>query len=138
MTTTRVNILERIKTDLTAVSGVQYVDLLQPSPVDLDTIDMPAIFIYTGPEVRLSDNRAVIGYESWQWNVVLEVWTRDTDMEALLGKIHAAMFADEEIGNFAVTSYRTGVDMQIIDPEQSLQAMIIEYEIIYRHIRGVM
>lgn len=138
MSTTRENILDRIKTDLTAVTGVNYVTLLQPSPVDLETIAMPAIFIYTGPETRLSDNRAVIGYENWQWEVILEVWARDTDMEALLGLIHAAMFADEELGNYAVISYRTGVDMQIVDPEQSLQVMVISYEVIYRHVKGVM
>jgi len=138
MSTTRENILDTIKTDLTAVTGVNHVALLQPSPVDLDTIALPAIFIYTGPEVRLADNRAVIGWETWQWNIIFEVWARDTDMEALLGKIHTAMFNDEEIGNYAVISYRTGVDMQVIDPEQSLQCMVIEYEVIYRHIKGVM
>jgi len=138
VTTTRVNILNTIKQDLSSVTGVNYVTILQPSPVDLDTIPLPAIFIYTGAETKLFDNRAVIGYENWQWEVIMEVWARDTDMEALLGSIHTAMFNDEELGNYAVTSYRTGVDMQVIDPEQSLQVMVITYEIIYRHVNGVM
>ena len=138
MSTTRENILDKAKVILTAVDGVLYVDLLHPSPVDIETIPMPAIFIYTGPEVRLNDNRAVIGYETWQWNIVLEVWARDTDMEALLGKIHTAMFNDNDFSGSAVVSYRTGVDMQVVDVEQSLQVMVIEQEIIYRHVKGIM
>ncbi len=138
MSTTRENILDTIKTNITAVTGISSASLLQPSPVDLDTIAMPAAFIYTGAEVRLADNRAVIGYETWQWEVFIEVWARDTDMEALLGLIHSKMYLDEEIGNYAVISYRTGVDMQVVDPEQSLQVMLITYEVIYRHVKGTM
>ena len=138
MSTTRENILEQFKTDLTVVTGINYVERLKPSPVDIETVPMPAIFIYTGPEVRLRDERAVIGYETWDWEIVLEVWARDTDMEVVLGNIHAKMFADETLGGYAVTSCRTGSDSQVVDVEQSLQAMLVLYQVIYRHVKGIM
>jgi len=59
-------------------------------------------------------------------------------MEDLLNDIHTTLFADERLGNYADKSFRTGVDLLFLDPERSLQDMIIEFEILYKHLKGVM
>jgi hypothetical protein len=138
LTTKRTSILNQIKTTLEGVSGMGAVEVNRATPVDIETIAFPCVFVYSGSETRLTDNRSVIGYENWEWQILMEVWGQDQDMEALLGLIHAAMFADEGIGGFAVTSYRTGVDMYVLDPDRARSAMLLSYSVIYRHVRGDM
>ena len=88
--------------------------------------------------MRLTDGRSVIGYENWEWTVLIEVWGKEQDMEALLKLVHDALFANEQISGHAVTSYRTGVDMLVLDPDRHMEAMLIQYTIVYRHTRGSM
>ena len=134
----RTDILAHLKTTLEGVSGIEEVQINRTIPVDIETAVFPCVFLYSGIETRLMDNRAVIGYENWEWTVLIEVWGKDEDMEALLKLVHDALFADEQIGGHAVTSYRTGVDMLVLDPDRHMEAMLIQYTIIYRHTRGAM
>lgn len=136
--TTRENILAQIKTTLEAVVGMTEVQVNRTIPVDIETVGFPCAFVYSGKETRLTDDRAVIGKENWEWEILIEVWGRDEDMEALLGLVHTAMYNDYSIGGHAEYSYRTGVDMLTIDPERSLEAMLLTYSVIYRHTKGVM
>lgn len=136
--TTRQNIFDTVEAILTGITSIKHIQVAKISPVDLDTCPFPAAFVYSGPEVRQMGDQAVIGYETWLWQLMIEVWARDTVMETLLQSIHTAMFADEDLSGYAVTSYRTGVDFLVVDPERSLQSMLVEYTILYRHVKGVM
>ncbi len=137
MSTKRTDILNYIKTILEGVSDLQEVFVNKSTIVDIETVKMPCAFVFSGPESRLVDpHYSVIGYETWDWNVGLEVWAQDTDMEALLGSIHEKMHSGEQMNGKAVTSFRTGVNMMVIDPTQSLEVMAIDYSIIYRHVKG--
>jgi len=138
MSTKREQILDYVKTQLEAVSGINEVTINQVNPVDLETVKLPCIFIYFGRETRLAAGQGVIGYETWELELNLEVWGMNEDMEDLLGKIHTKMHSVETMGGLLKTSYRTGVDMLVIDPEQALQAMSIDYLLIYQHIKGTM
>jgi hypothetical protein len=138
MATKRQDILDRIKVLIDGITTVKGSEINKSTPVDIETIPLPYVFIFSGPEARVTDERAVIGFETWEWKVVLEVWGRDQDMEALLGEIHSAMYSDYGFSNSAVISYRTGVDMLMVDVEKSLEVMIVDYEVLYRHIKGVM
>jgi hypothetical protein len=135
MSTTRQNILSQIETDLNTISSLKKVMLNQSSVLDLETVPLPCAFIYSGPETRVD---GVIGYENWSWKIYIEVWARDTEMEDLLNDIHTKMFTDERLGTYADKSFRTGVDLLFLDPERSLQDMIIEYEILFKHVKGIM
>jgi len=137
-TTTRMNILNTIKSVLEGVSAIQEVQVNRNTLVDMDTISMPCAFVFSGAEVRITDSTyAVIGYETWDWTVSIEVWAQDTDMEELLGDIHTAMHNNEHLSTYAVTSFRTGVDHFVVDPTQLLAGMLLDYSIIYRHRKGV-
>jgi len=134
----RADILAHLKTTLEGVSGMEEVQVNRTIPVDVETAVFPCAFIYSGPEMRLTDGRSVIGYENWEWTVLIEVWGKEQDMEALLKLVHDALFANEQISGHAVTSYRTGVDMLVLDSDRHMEAMLIQYTILYRHTRGAM
>jgi hypothetical protein len=114
------------------------VKLSKQPPVNLSTATFPQCFIYSGPETRLLDERAVIGKESWEWLVFLEVWGSDNVLEDLLNAIHSAMFADYKFTNTVEYSERIGVDFQTVDPTMQLESMVIPYRIIYRNAKGNM
>ena len=138
--TTRVNILNRIESDLKALSDLQEVLLVRkPIVFDLDNVKQPAAIIYPGPDRKIkTGGDAVIGKENWLWTIFIEVWAIDTDMEDLLSVIHSALFNDFRLGGFAETSEREAVTMWVIDPEESQQAMLLEFSVLYRHERGIM
>jgi hypothetical protein len=133
----RQDILDYIKETLEGVSGMANVEVNRSIPVDIETVDFPSAFVYSGPVMRLiNDNRSVIGYENWEWTILIEVWGKDQDMEALLALVHAALFAKEQMGGLAASSYIVGVDMMTIDVDRHMESMLIQYTVVYRHARG--
>jgi len=132
-------ILDYIKTRLSGLSALKHVELNRVTPVDLETTPYPCVFVYSGTEVRLTDDRAVIGQENWQWNITLEVWAKDdTDLEDLLRVIHEEMYNHYTLDGNAVYSVRIGSDMFTVDPSRYLKGMTVDYMVIYRHEKGIM
>lgn len=143
--TTRQNILNSIKTTLEAivdgdsVARFKNVTLGRIPSISLDTTPLPCIIVYTEREERIQEGEeAVIGKESWDWTVILEVWAYDKDSEDVLNWIHTAMYANYKFDNYAIYSERMGVDFLTIDAENRLDAMLIPYRIVYRHTLGAM
>lgn len=121
------------------VEDIKQAEWNRLTAIDVETAALPAAFVYGGKEQKiLVGEEAPIGWETWRWPITIEVWAQDTDMETLLGNIHEQMHSGQTMGGKAVRSERMGVEHLVIDPEQRLQAMLIEYEIIYRHVRGGM
>jgi hypothetical protein len=135
----RQNILAQIVTILESLSSLKHVENKKITPVDTETCPMPAAFIFSGAEQKLiNDDRSVIGYENWLWKIFIEVWARDADTEALLKEIHDVMWTNRNIGGYAVTSDRMGVSLFVVDVEQSIEAMILDYDILYRNVKGIL
>ncbi len=137
---TRKLILDKFVSVLETLSSLSHVEKKKITPVDIETVPFPAAFVFSGAERKLGagDSNAVIGYENWNWRVTIEVWAKDTDMENLLKEIHDLMWTNRKLGNYAVTTDRVGVDFLIVDIEQSIEAMLIDFDVIYRHTKGVM
>lgn len=136
--TTRQNILTHLQATLEAVDTVKYVELERAKPIDLDTLPIPCVFVYSGEERRVRDERAIIGQETWDWFLTLEVWTND-DPEIILGKIHKAMYDDRFFGNHAVDSERDSIEgIYIIDEDSNIKSMMLNYIVTYRHTLGTM
>lgn len=136
----RKQILENLKTTLETISELQTVEIRDSSILDLDIKPLPGAFIYSGAEVKLlgAGNRSsIIGCENWEWSISVAVWARDTDMEDLLQTIHTAVYANRTLTSACIDCERMGVDMLMIDAEESLKAMIIDYKILYRHTAGL-
>lgn len=144
MSTKRQVILERIGEiirGITSDSSVvfKHVSTSKIPPVSLETVALPACFVYSGAETKVnSGSEAAIGSETWSWIVTLEVWGQDSVMESLLNLIHSAMYNDYTFNNNAEWSERIGVDFLIVDPTQQLEVMLINYNVIYRHTLGDM
>ena len=135
---TRQNILNQIVTTLESLSALKYVEQKKISPVDLETVPFPCAFVFSGAERKLNDDRAVIGDENWSWRIVIEVWAKDTDMESLLKEIHDLMWINRSLNGYAALLDRVGVDFLVVDVEQSIEAMLIDFDVLYRHKCGVM
>ena len=96
---TRKSILAQFTVILASLASLKKVESKKISPVDLDTAPFPCAFIYGGTESKLTDGRAVIGYENWLWRITVEVWGKKTDMEDLLKSIHDLMWEQRTIGD---------------------------------------
>lgn len=139
MPTIRENILAEVQAIISDESlGFKHVEINRSTPVDIDMIAFPACFIGSGPEEVAADELQVIGAETFEWEIVLEVWLRkgnDTD-EVMLGKIHTAMFANYNMSGNAAFSHRTGFTPLTLDPARFLRAMRVTYDVVYRHKLG--
>lgn len=143
--TKRQNILETIQDTIEAIvdgDGAKVfndVSIGKEPPNELENKSLPCCYIWSDRETRYTEGEeAVIGKETWEWFVIIEIWSLDKDRETLLNYIHTAMYNDYRIGNYAEYSERWGVDLFTIDPEKRLELMLIPYRIIYRHELGVM
>lgn len=142
--TTRQQILDELKrlmeeaADDSSSPLFKQVELTRTAPPDLETISLPACFIYSDREFRLEDDKAVIGKETWEWFVVIEVWAMYEELETILKFIHAKIYDNYTIGGYVNWAERTGVDFLTIDPTRNIESMAIPYRIIYRHTSGAM
>lgn len=131
--TVRKQILNTIAT-LLARAGFATVQLQRISPIDLETLGLPAVFVYAGKERR--EESTTIGRESFVLEVEIEVWGKEEELEELLGLVHLTLAQDMTLGGKAVLLQRRGADSYIIDPERSLGGMLITYEVLYSHVEG--
>jgi hypothetical protein len=142
--TTRQHILDDLKTIVEEIADdssnpvFKQVELTRTIPSDLETVALPACFIYSDREYRVEDERAVIGKETWEWYIVLEVWAVEEEMEALLKFIHAKLYDHYTVNNYVHWAERMGVDFLTIDPTKSIESMALPYRLVYRHSLGVM
>lgn len=143
--TRRQQILARIKTMLESIEE-NYIPVFNSvsvgkiSPVDIETVKFPSVFVFQGAESRLEDNSA---FEQWDWTISLEVWAKDEDLEHLLGLLHTEMEKNYSDGGLICSTLlgvidvkRTGSDIMVVDPEQSIVAMIVTFSVLYRHLFG--
>jgi len=137
MASSRNNILTNLQSTLEGISSIKTVIIKKSSMTDLDVISLPAIFIYIGPEEKVFDQRAIIGYETWDWKITLAVYARDTDMEELLKDIHDVLFASRTLTNTCIDIIRQSADELMVDVEDSLKILILDYSVLYRHTIGV-
>jgi len=142
--TKRQDILNKIKEIIEAVQldGLTLFNSVKTTrmpPSDIETTAFPVCYVYSDRETLLVEGeKAVIGQETYDWFIMLEVWASDTEMEDILQVIHNAMAANYKFSNLASFSERLGVDFMIVDPSTQLTAMLIPYHIVYRHSFGAM
>lgn len=138
MSTKREQILDRVKTTLETVSTINTVEVNKMTMVDMNTIALPSAFIFPSSEERVQqgEDNAVIGRETWDLNIVIEVWTKSTTVETLLGEIHTAMYADRYLNNLADWSWRTGSELFVVDISKELWGISLSYTIRFSHPQG--
>jgi len=136
--TKRQQILAKIKEIILTASAIKAVEINKTSAIDIETIALPCAFIYSSACTKIGDDRAVIGYENWEWLIDCEVWSDErNDQENLLGLVHTAMVADYTLSGLAVTSDLISSDLFVLDPTRSLSSMVLNFSVIYRHKKGI-
>jgi hypothetical protein len=138
--TKRQNILDNIKATIENISSVKSVEIDRMVVTDYTTVAYPCVFIYSNNENRTIDGEsgATIGNETWSWDILIEVWAKNYDIETLLGEIHSALYQDTSRGGNALLTYRKGVEFFYIDPMLNLKGMSITFTILYSHPVGSM
>jgi len=132
----RTDILAEIKRTLEGIMNIETVEVDRIDAVDISISPLPAAFIYSGKDKLVDVESPAIGSETWDWEIIIEVWSKNTEVEELLALIHNAMHANYKLAGLAEYSKRVSVDIFVIDPTKYLKSMIIKYQVIYRHILG--
>lgn len=136
--TVRQNILANIETVITGITRIKSVITNRFTIPDLNINPLPIAFVFSGDERDATDEFGVIRYESWLWEVVVMLWTQDEDIEDYIGLIHNAMAADETRGGHALYCKRvSGIAPYMVDPEGSVVAVELVFQVQYRHVEGI-
>ena len=137
--TVRQNIIANMNTVLTAISGINYVESNRTAPVKLDDVALPACFIYSGVQVQiLSGAEAVIGYETWDWDVIVEIYTKTTSPEALLQTIYNALYTSRSHAGYALRTTLMSVDPLDFDPTGEYTGLMLVFRVAYRNVSGIL
>ena len=137
--TVRQNIIANMNTVLTAAFGINYVESNRTTSVKLDDVALPACFIYPGGQVQiLTSAEAVIGQETWDWDVVVECYTKTTSPEAMLQIIYNALYASRSRAGYAIRTTLMSVDPLDFDPTGEYQGLMLVFRIAYRNTIGTL
>ncbi|MGR3177240.1 MAG: hypothetical protein ACUZ8E_04195 [Candidatus Anammoxibacter sp.] len=137
MPTRRANILANRKTVLLTVANVKNVEINKASIIDMINDPMPAIYIYSASQTPAVGVRSMNTKETWNWDVALEIWAQDTDMETITGNVYAKWYEDATCGGIAITSILKGVDTFDVDVNRRLLGVEMLFEVQYRHEIGL-
>lgn len=143
--TTRQNIISTLEDTLESIASVNDVKLadfnasdvikLATNVQDTESLRDPVVFISVGQETKAD---GVVGRETWLWTVFLVVLTSSSEREEIASDIHAAMYSDNDVGGYAISSHRTAMDLFDFEGHSLIKGLIMTYEIRYSHTIGVM
>ena len=128
--TVRSRILSDIKATVSSVDAIKQVEAGKWSEVDLKDLSLPAAFVIFGADEVAT---GPMGFESYWLSAVVEVWCKESDMEDLIGFIHAAMLTDITRGGNAVNTVRDVCTPFALDPSRGLAGFDLTFKILYRH-----
>ena len=131
--TVRAGILSHIKATVSLVDAIRQVEAGKWSEVDLKDLSLPAAFVIFGADEVAS---GPMGFESFWLSTVVEVWCKESDMEDLVGAVHAAMLTDITRGGNAVNTVRDVCTPFALDPSRGLAGFDLTFKILYRHPMG--
>lgn len=133
----RANILNKIKEVIKSVPLIKTVEVDRLDSIDLAKLPLPSVFIYGGNDNRVDSGRdATIGFETWDWEIFIEAWAKDADMEKLLAEIHKVMYQNNKLGGLADYSARYGSEVFVVDPTRRIKGILLKYRVLFRHPLG--
>lgn len=130
----RVAILEQFRQVIDGIASIKSTDVNRATPVDLAMQTLPAAFIYSSAEVR---DKAEYQDANWNWDIVINIWGKDIDLEVFLEAIHTAVYAaylDESIGalgDLCERVTRSASDMFEVDITRRLVGLAVVYQVNY-------
>lgn len=137
MSSKRANILSKIKDVIKSVSLIKTVEVDRMDGIELAKLPLPAVFIYGGNDRRVDSGRdATIGFETWDWEIFIEIWAKDADMERLLAEVHKVMYQNNKLNGLADYSARYGSEVFVVDPTRRIKGILLKYRVFFRHLLG--
>lgn len=125
----RETVLNTLKTTVSSVAGLKAVKLVFEATVkDLETLPYPFVVLY--PSSERAYPIQTIGYEVWEWDIVVELWGKEkTNIEGLIADITQALYSVSHANINGIK--RTGVEY--LYPEEDLYGARITFTVIYTH-----
>ncbi len=113
---TREQILQGVLSALQTVAGLKPYLLFEATETDISTKNYPLALIY--PSAERSTPVQTIGYETWDWDIVIELWDRGSKarIENYIAEITKAMYS-ENIHASVRNVKRTGVEYLYPEPQ---------------------
>lgn len=121
-------ILTKFESILQTIPQIKTVEVNRISPVNPQKVDLPGAFIYSGPEVR---DKSEYGDANWNWEILIEVWAKDSDMEDMLELVHATIYLEYLASEFVNRLSRVGANLYSVDVADELRGLSIVYQINY-------
>ncbi len=100
---------------------------------DLRDTKLPAAFIYSGSETRAGFE---YGKEYWDWDIVVQVWAKDEEMEELLSQVNKALWTRYRAERFVENFYKTDAALWVVDANKNLQGWNLIFKNFYRTEKG--
>lgn len=133
--TVRASILSDIDGSLRAISEIKQVESGRWLDFQVEDVQLPIAFATLQNDAPAGGG--AVGYETFNVTAAIEVWCVDTDLETLIGAVHAAIMADLTQGGFAMNTHRESCTPYALDPVRGLTGFVMTFTILYRHSFGV-
>ena len=127
----RQDILNAFKASLEDIQEIQEVVVNKVSPSDISVRPLPCAFVFSGPSTKVE--RAVIGFETWNWNVITEIWLQEEDIEEWIERLHRKLSEDYTRNGNSDESYLIDTDTVVLNPTKDLQSVILIWKVRYDH-----
>ena len=100
---------------------------------DIRETKLPAAWIFSGAE-RRGDFK--YGQEWWDWDIIVQVWADNGDMEELLSLVNTAIYSRYVAEEFVEVLYRKSAELFIVDSDGEEQGWTLIYKNIYGTDKG--
>ena len=134
--TERQKILNHYETALKTLdlsNDLKSVQLNKLDSRDIQETKLPAAWVFSGGERRADPK---YGKNFWNWDIHIQVWARNEDMEELFSKVHAALHAEWQSTEFAEVWYRKSSELWVVDSDSELQGWSLVYTNYYLTDKG--
>ena len=131
--TTRQTILEHYKTAIDTIPAIKNIHLNKLDSRDIKETKLPAAWIFSGAE-RRGDFK--YGVEWWDWDIIVQVWARNEDMEELLSLVNSAIYTRYVNEEFVDVLYRKSAELFIVDSDGEEQGWTLIYKNVYGTDKG--
>lgn len=131
--TARQTILNHYEIALDTVSKLRNITINKLDSRDIKDTKLPAAWVFSGSEKR-GDFK--YGQEWWDWDIIVQVWARNEDMEELLSLVNAAIYQRYVNEEFVEVLYRRSAELFIVDSDGEEQGWTLIYKNIYGTDKG--
>jgi len=137
--TLRKTILEQFYKTISDANYFSYVKDSRLLPQNFGLAHLPACFVYVENENKiLGGNEAVIGKETWELNIVTEMFARESDIDTTINTTHKAIMSDNTLQTMIGLLDAISIEYYAFVAERDIIGVAITWRMLYRHKYGDM